>query len=119
MKNADLEGEEYNGSVTIPGESETTRLSLFLDNESIKVVLLFDSAVGGAMRWIGSSVRITERLKYTEILFETVDVPKQTIRLVWKVNADLHDGTAAGVVTAQPNKLRVSGEKGFTLIKAA
>ena len=55
--------------------------------------------------------------KYNEIVFRTTDLPVKTVDLVWKFNASKIDNSLAGVIVPQPNKLRVSGEKGFVLNK--
>ena len=111
--------DKYRGSMTLPGDPERHDFSLLLDRERQAVTVQFDAAVAGASEWQGSPVRIVRRTKYDEVVFTTTGLPKETVQLTWKVNADLHDGTAAGVVIAQPNELRVTGEKGFTLINTA
>ena len=110
---------EYHGSLTIPGETEPHPVSLYLDKQRQAVKIHFDQEVAGASDWEGSSVRVVQRLKYTEVLFTTTGLPKETVELAWKFNASLEDDTLAGVVVARPNDLRISGEKGFTLAKPA
>ena len=110
---------EYHGSLTIPGEAEPRQVSLFLDKERQAIRIHFDEEVAGASEWEGSSVRVVQRLKYTEVQFRTTGLPKETVSLAWKLNASLQDDTLAGVVVARPNELRISGEKGFTLVKLA
>ena len=74
--------------------------------------------MGGSNDWEGVSVQVTRRLKYEEIIFKTIDLPKETVQLTWKVNAS-HDNdyTVAGVIVVTPNDQRVSGEKGFVLAR--
>ena len=101
----------------MPGEGEPHSVSLFLDRDRGAVTLRFDEAVAGAKEWEGYSVRVARRLKYYEVSFRTLGLPKETVELVWKFNASMDDGTLAGVILVRPNDLRVSGEKGFTLAK--
>ena len=107
--------EEYQGSLTIPSETEPRNVSLFLDSGRQEVSIRFDEPVAGSSDWTGSSVRVVRRLKYVEIQFMTTGIPQDPVELVWKLNAGLDDDTAAGVVIARPNELRISGEKGFIL----
>ena len=115
----DSNREEYQGSLTLPGETEPRDISLLLDKERKAVSVRFDTEVAGASEWEGASVSVVRRLKYIEVWFDTIGIPKETVELRWKCNADLRDGTLAGVVVARPNELRISGEKGFTLSKLA
>ena len=111
--------EEYRGEITLPGENQATQASLFIDMEGKGLKLRFSDAVAGAHEWEPISIQAHRRLKYNEVVFRTAGLPRETVELVWKVNADKHDGTLAGVVIARPNELRVSGEKGFTLARPA
>ena len=111
--------EEYRGEITLPGERQANQASLFIDMEGQGLKIRFNEPVAGAREWEPTSIQARQRLKYNEVVFRTDGLPKETVELVWKVNADKHDGTLAGVVVARPNQLRVSGEKGFTLAKPA
>ena len=114
---ADSPIEEYKGWLTLPGDTEQRQVSLFLDEGNAGVTVQFDDEVAGARDWDGSSVRLVRRHKYIEVQFRTHDLPQETVELAWKFNAGYEDDTLAGVVVARPNELRVSGEKGFTLVK--
>ena len=111
--------DEYNGTMTLPGESEARQFALLVDKEGQAVTLRFDAAVAGASEWSGLSVQVTRRPKYTEVWFMTTGLPKEKVELSWKCNAAFEDDTLAGVVVARPNEARVSGEKGFTLVRAS
>ena len=109
--------ERYRGTLTLPGEQEPRHVSLSLDREGQAVTIHFETPVAGATEWKGSSVQVARRLKYYEAVFITTGLPKGAVELTWKLNAGLEDGTLAGVVIARPNEERVSGEKGFVLVK--
>ena len=115
---ADSGREELKGSLTIPSETEPRQAAVLLDRERETVSVQFEEQVAGAAEWNGASLRVVDRPKYTEIQFITTDLPKETVELVWKLNASLDNETVAGVVVARPNALRVSGEKGFTLFRS-
>ncbi len=116
-KNIPVGRDKYEGTVIVPGDDEAHPISFLLDREGQAVTVRFDKPVAGSLDWKGSPVQVVRRLKYDEVVFITTGLPKESVKLMWKVNADLHDGTAAGVIVAQPNEQGVSGEKGFTLIK--
>lgn len=113
------EQDEYQGTVVIPGEQEPSSFSLFLDRKGQAVTVRFGRPVAGSTDWEGSPVQVTRRLKYDEVVFTTTGLPKETVALTWKVNADHQDGTAAGVIVTQPNDQSVTGEKGFSLTRTA
>ena len=108
---------EFRGSLMIPSEAEPRNVSLHLDKERKTVAIRFDGEIGGASEWHGSSVRVADRLKYTEVVFTTVGLPKETVQMTWKFNAGYADRTLAGVIIPKKNDQRVTGEKGFTLIR--
>ena len=87
-----------------------------LDREAVSV--RFSEPVAGSAQWDGGSLRVVDRPKYTEIVFVTLGLPQETVEMIWKLNASIVDGTVAGVVVVRPNDLRVSGEKGFTLLRS-
>ena len=113
----DQQQAEFRGSLMIPSEAEPRNVSLHLDKERRAVAIRFDGEVGGASEWHGSSVRVADRTKYTEVQFTTVGLPKETVQMTWKLNAGYADRTLAGVIIPKPNDHRVTGEKGFTLIR--
>ncbi len=113
----DQQQAEFRGSLIIPSEPEPRSVSLHLDKERKAVAMRFDGEIGGAREWHGSSVRVADRLKYTEVQFTTVGLPKDTVQMTGKCNAGYADGTLVGVIIPKPNDQRVTGEKGFTLLR--
>jgi hypothetical protein len=109
--------ETYRGTLTLPGDDEPREVGLFLDAPGKSVKVQFQEPVAGAAEWPGASVTVANRLKYREVLFTTEGLPVETVELVWKFNASLLDDTLAGVVIARPNDAKVSGEKGFVLVR--
>ena len=107
----------YTGPAHIPGIEEGVDLTATIDDASKTVTIEFDRELAGSTTWQGNSVEISQRLKYSEIVFKTTNLPLETIDLVWKFNASKIDDSLAAVIVPQPNKLRVSGEKGFVLTK--
>ena len=107
----------YKGPAHIPGIEEGVELTATIDDSSKTVTIEFDRELAGSFTWQGNSVEISQRLKYSEIVFKTTNLPLDTIDLVWKFNASKIDDSLAAVIVPQPNKLRVSGEKGFVLTK--
>lgn len=110
--------DEYRGSLAIPSETDRRDVTVLIDRERKAVTLRFDEPVAGSCEWVGSKVRVVERLKYDEIQFATKDLPQESVELTWKFNASKFEDTIAGVVIAKPNALRISGEKGFILKRA-
>ena len=74
----------------------------------------FAEPVAGSDTWEGNSVVIKRRLKYHEVVFNTVDLPIDDLDLVWKMNVALNARMAAGVVLCRPNDKKIKGEHGFT-----
>ncbi len=110
--------DEYHGTLAIPGEQESHSASILLDREGKAVTLRLDAPIGGSAEWTGERVQVAERLKYTEVVFATTGLPREPVELTWKLNAGHVDGTIAGVIIARPNELRISGEKGFTMVRS-
>ncbi len=106
---------EYSGAMTVPGEQETRPVSIVYDRDGSRAAVRFEEPVAGAAEWQASQLSVVQRLKYEEVIFITTGLPREGVDLVWKINADYEDGTAAAVVVARPNEHRVSGEKGFVL----
>ncbi|SVC22827.1 uncharacterized protein METZ01_LOCUS275681 [marine metagenome] len=107
----------YTGSAYLPGVDDEVSVTALIDEEQDTVSIEFDREIGGSASWHGTSVEINQRLKYSEIVFRTTNLPVETVDLVWKFNASKLDNSLAAVIVPQPNKLRVSGEKGFILNK--
>ncbi len=110
--------EEFRGRLTIPTETERRQAIVLVDRKSGAASVRFDEPVAGSSEWDGASLTVVERLKYTEIVFVTTGFPKDTVEIIWKLNANVDDETVAGVAVVRPNELRVSGEKGFTLVRS-
>ena len=105
----------FKGEVNLPGDKNTYAVAIFVDRDRQVVKVQFDTPVAGSSDWQGSSVLMARRLKYHEVIFKTMDVPREGLELTWKMNIALTDEMLAGVVMARPNDLRVKGEHGFTL----
>ena len=105
----------YTGSAYLPSVDDEVSVTALIDEEQHTIE--FDREIGGSASWRGTSVEINQRLKYSEIVFRTTNLPVETVDLVWKFNASKLDNSLAAVIVPQPNKLRVSGEKGFILNK--
>ena len=117
--NGDLAQVEYQGALTLPGEDGPRNASILLDRDQAEVSIRFDPPIPGASEWKGRSVTAVQRPKYLEVVFNTTDLPRETLVLTWKFNASRHDNTLAGVIVVRPNDLRISGEKGFTMVRPA
>ena len=63
--------DEYEGTVTIPGEQEPHLASILLDREGKAVTVKLDAPVAGSAEWIGERVQVANRKKYTEVVFAT------------------------------------------------
>lgn len=110
---------KYSGTLVLPGSNDEHAVSLTMNDDDDTASLKFGEPVGSSADWDAKSVSYTTRLKYSEAYFVTEDLPVETVELVWKVNSSHDDGTLAGVIIPKPNAHRVSGEKGFILIKDA
>jgi hypothetical protein len=108
----------YEGSGFIPGVEKEVGIAASIDESDESVVIKFDREIGGEFTWHGNNVEMNKRPKYNEIVFRTTDLPIETVDLVWKFNASRIDNSLAGVIVPKPNKLKVSGEKGFVLNKS-
>ncbi len=109
-------GIELGGEVRLPGDKGAHRATLSIDKGGGKVSVRFEEPLGGSDAWDGSSVVVTRRLKYHEVVFNTVGLPVESLELTWKMNVALNERMAAGVVLARPNEMKVKGEHGFTLV---
>ena len=110
--------DEFRGWLTIPTETEPRQATVLVDRKSSAASVRFNEPVAGSAEWKSTSLTVVERPKYTEIVFITTGFPKDTVELIWKLNASVDDETVAGVVVVRPNELRISGEKGFTLLRS-
>ena len=107
--------ESFRGQLILPGEQEPRNVRISVEPDKGDLTLKFDSPVEGDTDWAGSNVRIARRLKYSEVVFTTVGLPKETVELTWKCNASLLDDSLAGVIIPKPNDKKVTGERGFVL----
>ncbi len=107
----------YRGSLAIPSENDRRGVTVAFDRAAESVTLEFDEPVAGAAEWRGRNAIFMDRPRYLEIQFVTLDLPKETVELTWKMNESKLDNTIAGVVVARPNAVRVRGEKGFILTR--
>ena len=108
---------EFRGSLIVPSETEPRQVSLRLDRDTNAVAIHFEGEIAGATQWNGSSLRVIDRLKYTEVVFMTTDLPEESVQMTWKLNAAYVDGSLVGVIVPKKNTQKVSGEKGFTLVR--
>ena len=113
MSNAN--DETFRGQLVLPGEQEPRNVLINVEPDSASLTLKFDAPIEGDTDWAASNVRIARRLKYSEVVFTTVGLPKETVELTWKFNASLLDDSLAGVIIPKPNAQKVKGEKGFVL----
>ena len=113
------EVQEYKGVMVLPGEQDERGVTLSLDTAAPSVGISFDEPVEGETEWQAQNLTVANRLKYDEVIFTTTGLPKEAIGVTWKFNSSLIDDSLAGVVIAQPNDQRITGEKGFVLTKAS
>lgn len=109
--------QEYRGVMVLPGEQDERGVTISLDMEGPSVGINFDEPIEGRTAWQAENLAVANRLKYTEAVFTTIGLPKEEIGVTWKFNSSLIDDSLAGVVIAQPNDQRITGEKGFVLTK--
>lgn len=110
--------QKYKGVMVLPGEQEERGVTLALDQTEPSVGITFDEPIEGETRWQAQNLTVANRLKYNEVVFTTIGLPKETIGVTWKFNSSLIDNSLAGVVIAQPNDQRIIGEKGFVLTRS-
>ena len=110
--------DEMRGWLTIPTETEPRQATILIDRKSNAASVRFDEPVAGSAVWESTSLSVVELPKYTEIVFVTTGFPKDTVEIIWKLNASVDDETVACVAVVRPNDLRISGEKGFTLVRS-
>ncbi|MCH8061473.1 MAG: hypothetical protein IH861_03110 [Chloroflexi bacterium] len=113
MSNA--KDESFRGQLVLPGEQESRSVRINVEPDTSGLTVKFDAPVEGDTDWAGSNVRIARRLKYSEVVFTTIGLPKETVELTWKINASLLDDSIAGVIIPKPNDQKVTGERGFVL----
>lgn len=107
----------YTGTLKIPGTSEETAVNLTVGLDDKSVELSFaDPGLNDINFQIGS-ITVRNLLKYDELHFVTTDLPIKEVELQWKTNIARADNTVAGVIIARPNKLKVVGEIGFSLVE--
>lgn len=109
--------QEYKGVMVLPGEQEERGVTLSFDAVAPSVGIQFDEPIEGETQWQAQNLTVANRLKYNEAVFTTTGLPKEAIGVTWKFNSSLIDDSLAGVVIAQPNDQRITGEKGFVLTK--
>ena len=116
---SDADTMEYRGTLVLPGEQEARAVSISMNTAEQAVQVRFDQPVEGESDWSGSNVRLARRLKYNEAVFSTTGLPMDPVQLTWKFNASVTDDSLAGVIIPRPNKMRVTGERGFILTKVS
>ena len=108
---------EYTGTLRIPGTKEEGAVTLIvrLDNKSVRLNL--SGPEFKDMNFQIGSVTVRNLLKYDELHFITSDLPIKDVYLQWKTNIARADNSVAGVIIARPNKHKVVGEVGFSLVQ--
>ena len=104
--------------MVLPGEQDERGVTLALDKAKPAVAITFDEPIEGETHWQAQDLTFANRLKYDEAVFTTIGLPKEAIGVTWKFNSSLLDDSLAGVVIAQPNDQRITGEKGFVLTRS-
>ena len=106
------------GTVTLPGDKAVHKASLLFDREAGAVSVKFDEPVAGSDTWEGSSVVIKRRLKYHEVVFNTVDLPVEDLDLVWKMNVALNARMARGRRPMPPERQEDQGRARLHVLRA-
>ena len=73
--------ERYEGTLILPGETEPRGVSMSLDQDAKAVKVAFSEPAAGSSEWEGSEVTVARRLKYVEVTFRTMGLPKETVEL--------------------------------------
>ena len=67
--------ELYEGSLILPGQTESRRVSVSLYNDVKVVKIVFTEPAAGSTDWEGFDVFMARRLKYVEVTFKTTVKP--------------------------------------------
>ncbi len=108
---------KYTGTLRIPGTKEGGVVTLIVGLENKSVRLNFSDPEFQKMNFQIGSVTVRNLLKYDELHFITSDLPIREVDLQWKTNIARADTSVAGVIIAKPNRHKVIGEVGFSLVK--
>ena len=108
---------EYTGTLRIPGTKEDGAVTLIVGLENKSVRLNFSGPEIKDMNFQIGSVTVRNLLKYDELHFITSGLPIKDVDLQWKTNIARADNSVAGVIIARPNKHKVVGEVGFSLVQ--
>lgn len=115
--NQSLDKVKYHGHLRIPGTPEEAEIIFTVGFDSKSVKLDFPHPVATNSKWQIGSVTVRRLLKYDEVHFVTTGLPIEGVDLQWKTNCAKSDNTLAGVIIAKPNKHKVVGEIGFSLVQ--
>ena len=107
----------YSGTLRIPGTSEETGVNLIVGLDDKSVGLRFSDPGFSDINFQIGSISVRNLLKYDELHFVTTDLPIKEVDLQWKTNIARADNSVAGVIIARPNKHKVVGEIGFSLVQ--
>tara|TARA_Y100001936_G_scaffold253692_1_gene320121 strand:- start:2993 stop:3367 length:375 start_codon:yes stop_codon:yes gene_type:complete len=107
----------FTGNLRIPGTIEETGVDLTVSLSSKSVDLAFSSPEIERLSFQIGSITVRNLLKYDELHFVTSGLPIEDVDLQWKTNIARADNTVAGVIIARPNKHKVVGEIGFSLVQ--
>jgi len=105
------------GTVKIPGTAEETTIHLAVSLDDKSVELNFTDLELRNINFQISRVTVRNLLKYDELHFVTTDLPIKEVEMQWKANIARADNSVAGVIIVKPNKLKVTGEVGFSLVQ--
>ena len=108
---------EYTGTLRIPGTKEDGAVTLIVGLENKSVRLNLSGPEFKDMDFQIGFVTVRNLLKYDELHFITSDLPIKDVDLQWKTNIARADNSVAGVIIARPNKHKVVGEVGFSLVQ--
>ena len=105
------------GTVKIPGTAEETTIHLTVSLDDKSVELSFADLELRNINFQISRVTVRNLLKYDELHFVTTNLPIKEVEMQWKANIARADNSVAGVIIVKPNKLKVVGEVGFSLVQ--
>ena len=107
--------DKFNGEISFPGLENWIKTTVVVNNDRTSAHVAFAENDDGLSQIDSTKFSFIIRPKYNEIIFTTSGIPIEEVELIWKLNESHADGTVAGVVIAQPNSHKITGEKGFIL----
>ena len=107
--------DKFNGEISFPGLENWIQTTVVVNDARTSAHVDFADNEDGLSQIDSEKFSFIIRPKYNEIIFTTSGIPIEDVELIWKLNESHADGTVAGVVIAQPNSHKITGEKGFIL----